>query len=179
MLTEKWLLFTIDRKSYQRFWVHCCAKARQPPVLALGQVLWYSIFRMKALKDLQTAFPVYLAALGVLLTLTMFVVLVNNTDWHPLWHPLMLAFVLLSGASTYLLLKIRQWAALLLIVSGIGAFFSFMLAYAQAPLTLGSNYPLVLFAIAPLCVSGVWVAAEGVDDEDFLEEQSAPPVDKG
>lgn len=132
---------------------------------------------MKALKDLHTAFPVYLAALGTVLTLVMFVVLVNGTDWHPLWHTLMLVFALLGGVSTYLLLKVRQWAALLLIVSGIGAFFSFMLAYAQAPLTLGNNYPLVLFAIAPLCVSGVWVAAEAVGDDEDLE-QNAPSADE-
>ncbi len=120
------------------------------------------------LKDLDRAFPVYLAALGAAATLAMFAALAGGTAWHALWHPVMLACALLGAAAAGLLLRWRQSAAALLIVSGVGAFFSFMLAYAQDPLTLGNNYPLVLFAIAPLCVGGLWVAAEemGGDDED-------------
>lgn len=116
-------------------------------------------------RDLDLAFPIYLAGLGAALTLVGFIVLAGGTTWHALWHPVMLACALLGAAATALLLKWRQTAALLLIVSGVGAFFSFMLAYAQDPLTLGNNYPLVLFSIAPLCVSGLWVAAEGADDD--------------
>lgn len=131
---------------------------------------------MKRTQSLEQKFPFYFALAGTLLTLVMFVVLLNLSGWKGPWHLAMLLFALLGGAGAGLLwLGWRQWAALLLIASGMGAFFSFMLAYTQDPAIMGTQYPLVLFAIAPLCVSGLWVAVEQVTDED---EEPAPQAQK-
>lgn len=131
---------------------------------------------MKRKLDLGQMFPFYVALAGTFLTLLMFVVLLNLSGWKGAGHLAMLLFALLGGgAAGLLLLGWRQWAALLLIVSGMGAFFSFMMAYTQDPSLMGTQYPLVLFAIAPLCISGVWVAVEQVTDED---EVPAPQAEK-
>ena len=122
--------------------------------------------------------PFYLSIIGTAATLVMLVSLVNASQWHEVWHTVMLVCILVAGAATGLLLKFRQWSALFLILSGFGAFFSFMLAHASVHTLLGTNYPLVLFAIAPLCISGLWVAVENVTDEEDddleAEVQSKP-----
>lgn len=127
---------------------------------------------MKREQSLEQKFPIYFSLVGTVLTLIMFVVLLNLSGWKGAWHLAMLLFALLGGAGAgLLLLGWRQWAALLLISSGMGAFFSFMLAYTNDPGLMGTQYPLVLFAIAPLCISGLWVVVEQVTDED------EPPAD--
>ncbi len=110
--------------------------------------------------------PFYLGVIGTISTLVMLVSLVGASQWHELWHTMMLVFVVIAGAATALTLKFREWSALFLIISGFGAFFSFMLAHTTDFTLLGTNFPLVLFAIAPLCIAGLWVAVENVTDEE-------------
>jgi hypothetical protein len=117
-------------------------------------------------EKLERNFPFYLAIVGVVLTLFVFIMLVSDTIWHPVWNSLMLASIVLAAAGTGLLKIFRQWGAFALVVGGMGVFFSFLLAYADNIQVLGYQYPLVLFAMAPLCVSGIWVAVENISDED-------------
>jgi len=115
--------------------------------------------------------PFYLGIIGTVFTLVMLILLVGDSQWNGLWHSIMLAFILVAGAATGLLLKFREWSAMFLVLSGIGAFFSFMLAHTSDFTLLGTRFPLVLFAIAPLCIAGLWVAVENVtDEEDDVDE---------
>lgn len=118
-------------------------------------------------QTLEQNFPSYLGIVGTVFTLIMFLVLLNATGWKGSWHLGMALFIVLGGVGTWFVRSsLRHWSGLALIISGLGAFFSFMLSYADDPTMMGTNYPLVLFAIAPLCVAGLWLAVEQTDDAE-------------
>lgn len=122
---------------------------------------------MSKKQALEQNFPSYLGIAGTVFTLIMFLVLLNATGWKGSWQLVMALFIVLGGAATWFVRSsLRHWSGLALIISGLGAFFSFMLSYADDPTMMGTNYPLVLFAIAPLCVAGLWLAVEQTDDAD-------------
>jgi len=124
--------------------------------------------------SLERRFPLYVGLLGALLSAVMALILVGENGWHGPWDALMFLFVVVAGVGVWMVFKLRSWSGLALILGGVGTFFSFMMAYAQDPLTLGNMYPLVLFAIAPLCVAGVWLAVEDSEEKEGTSKASMP-----
>jgi len=124
--------------------------------------------------SLERWFPFYVGLLGAVASAVMALILVGENGWNGPWDALMFLFVAVAGAGVWMVYKLRPWSGLAFILGGVGTFFSFMLSYAQDPLTLGNMYPLVLFAVAPLCVAGVWLAVEDSEEEEGGSKVSTP-----
>jgi len=112
-----------------------------------------------------------LTALGAIAALLVFAALLSVAGWRGFGHVAMLAFLLLAVAAGGLIVwKRASWPGALLILSGLGYFFSYMLTYADNTDLLGTYYPLALFAAAPWCVAGAWL---GTHDDGATDASQA------
>ncbi|RMD61726.1 hypothetical protein D6833_07860, partial [Candidatus Parcubacteria bacterium] len=93
-----------------------------------------------------------LAAAGALAGLIVLGTLLKTSGWHGWAHTVMVYALIQGLAGVVPAWRGHAWAGALWISTGLGYFFAFMLGYAHDPVTLGTFYPLALWAATPWCV---------------------------